>query len=403
MNDGVCDCCDGSDEYSGRIACANTCLETGRAAREELSAQAKAHEAGLAARDAMVVAARESGDRTRRELADLEAPLAQKEAALAVLAERKAVAEAAAAAATAAAAAAAAAAKPAEEAPVDLSLSEPAPPAQPESDPSTPAAPVDEAAETEEERGRRIARQWTNDAAAAGPTPEEVGRAKLASVAHHGDTAAAASAEGEGSGLLAKAKRWLSPSSPEEKRRRDAAGEEGEESSSDAEGGDGSELDRLVQEHAAAQREVDELKARKEELTSLVGADGGPDGVYLSLAGQCFELPVDGYTYKMCPFGQASQEPGGTSLGKWAGLSEGGGFSFTGGLGCWNGPARSLSVDVVCGAESAMQKVEEPNRCSYRAVFATPAACTAQLVQESQAAAEAAWAVAGELGAHSEL
>jgi len=401
VNDGVCDCCDGSDEYSGRITCANSCLETGRAAREELSAQAKAHEAGLSARDAMVAEARENGERTRRELAELEAPLAEKEARLAALTERKAVAEAA-------AAAAAAAAKPAvEEVPADLSLAEPA---QPAAQPEHPAAPVDEAAETEEERGRRIARQWTNDADAAGPTPEEVGRAKLASVAHHGDAAAGANApaEGEGSGLLAKAKRWLSPSGAEEKRRRDAAGEEDNSSSEGAAGqegeGGGSELDRLIREHAEAQREVEELKARRDELAALLEEDGGPDGVFLSLAGKCFELPQDQYTYKMCPFAQASQEPGGTSLGKWAGLTSGGGFSFTEGLGCWNGPARSLTVDVVCGADSAMQKVEEPNRCSYRAVFATPAACTQELALASKAAAEAAWAIVGELGGtHSEL
>ena len=31
---GVCDCCDGSDEYSLVVQCANTCVEDGREARE---------------------------------------------------------------------------------------------------------------------------------------------------------------------------------------------------------------------------------------------------------------------------------------------------------------------------------------------------------------------------------
>jgi len=37
------DCCDGSDEWSGRAQCANSCLEVGRAAREQLTAEAAAH------------------------------------------------------------------------------------------------------------------------------------------------------------------------------------------------------------------------------------------------------------------------------------------------------------------------------------------------------------------------
>lgn len=40
VNDGICDCCDGSDE-SGTKSCPNTCEEMGRAAREEAERQAK--------------------------------------------------------------------------------------------------------------------------------------------------------------------------------------------------------------------------------------------------------------------------------------------------------------------------------------------------------------------------
>lgn len=36
VNDGVCDCCDGSDEYALIVACANTCDDDGRQAREAL-------------------------------------------------------------------------------------------------------------------------------------------------------------------------------------------------------------------------------------------------------------------------------------------------------------------------------------------------------------------------------
>ena len=41
VNDGICDCCDGSDEWDSPTECANTCMEMGRAAREEAAAKAK--------------------------------------------------------------------------------------------------------------------------------------------------------------------------------------------------------------------------------------------------------------------------------------------------------------------------------------------------------------------------
>jgi len=46
VNDGICDCCDGHDEYSGKTTCTNTCLEVGKAAREEAARLAELHKAG---------------------------------------------------------------------------------------------------------------------------------------------------------------------------------------------------------------------------------------------------------------------------------------------------------------------------------------------------------------------
>jgi protein kinase C substrate 80K-H len=51
---------------------------------------------------------------------------------------------------------------------------------------------------------------------------------------------------------------------------------------------------------------------------------------------------------------------------------------FTGGATCWNGPARSLTVTLLCGDTEALFKVEEPARCEYVAEMTTPAVCSAQ-------------------------
>ena len=48
---------------------------------------------------------------------------------------------------------------------------------------------------------------------------------------------------------------------------------------------------------------------------------------------------------------------------------------FADGAHCWNGPPRSLTVAVVCGARDELTGVAEPSRCEYRATLATPAAC----------------------------
>jgi Glucosidase II beta subunit-like protein len=156
------------------------------------------------------------------------------------------------------------------------------------------------------------------------------------------------------------------------------------------------ELDALRAEHSAASAELQKLKDRKATLERLLAADTGPDGVFGAFVGQCFSTDVDHYTYKVCPFEGATQDPGSTSLGTWAGFVEGSGYTaaqFSGGLACWNGPARSLRLDMVCGPETMLLKVEEPNRCEYRADFMTPAVCTPEVVAQATARADEALAL----------
>ena len=47
VNDGVCDCCDGTDEHASG-ACANDCIAAGATARAEAAERMKVIEAGLA-------------------------------------------------------------------------------------------------------------------------------------------------------------------------------------------------------------------------------------------------------------------------------------------------------------------------------------------------------------------
>ncbi|KAH9388941.1 hypothetical protein TYRP_008290 [Tyrophagus putrescentiae] len=137
-------------------------------------------------------------------------------------------------------------------------------------------------------------------------------------------------------------------------------------------------------EYNAAEGKFLEVQTKIRELEVLLESDYGPNGEYMALKGQCFELTDNEYIYKLCPFDSASQrsKSGGseTNLGRWGKWS---GpehnryerFLMDGGVQCWNGPVRSVTVHVSCGNENQVTRASEPNRCEYAFDFRTPAAC----------------------------
>lgn len=49
---------------------------------------------------------------------------------------------------------------------------------------------------------------------------------------------------------------------------------------------------------------------------------------------------------------------------------------YGGGARCWNGPERSATVDLECGAENEVIMVTEPSKCEYFLKMRSPAVCT---------------------------
>eukprot|EP00039_Didymoeca_costata_P007689 m.102770 g.102770 ORF g.102770 m.102770 type:complete len:119 (-) comp13784_c0_seq5:1006-1362(-) len=95
------------------------------------------------------------------------------------------------------------------------------------------------------------------------------------------------------------------------------------------------------------------------------------------------------YTYTVCPFGKATQTKksggGDTNLGNFKGFtgkkdkySE---MKFEGGLKCWNGPQRSMTVTLICGGEVAVKDVKEPSMCEYTMTMTTPARCSLDQIE----------------------
>jgi hypothetical protein len=132
-------------------------------------------------------------------------------------------------------------------------------------------------------------------------------------------------------------------------------------------------LEHATSAQSDAQKQLDELSGKQ-------GKDYGPQKAFFPLDGKCINLKQAQYSYDVCPYGNAKQDH--TSLGNFAGFDNNYTIMrFTEGQTCWNGPARTLTVTLVCGAEEILSKVDEPSKCEYTAILATPAACDDKFAQ----------------------
>ena len=137
------------------------------------------------------------------------------------------------------------------------------------------------------------------------------------------------------------------------------------------------------------EREIKDAGGDNEVAEYSVEKKYGRDGEFRILKDKCFKKTVQGYAYEMCFFKNAKQDH--VRLGSWDdevwtanGFKiEGDGAEtssvikakFTGGQRCWNGPARSLSVEFECYQEDQILDVTEPSVCEYTMKFGTPAVC----------------------------
>ncbi|CAE6424202.1 unnamed protein product [Rhizoctonia solani] len=134
-----------------------------------------------------------------------------------------------------------------------------------------------------------------------------------------------------------------------------------------------------------------ELKDSEDALAKLeTGGHFGKDGEWKKLDGVCLEKDTGEYTYSVCLFGSATQKSnkdhGSHSLGRFSGWNDKEGVvagsyeyytrqHYTGGARCWNGPERSVILDLTCGTENMIQTIAEPEKCVYLLTGTSPALC----------------------------
>eukprot|EP00049_Salpingoeca_infusionum_P010984 m.189777 g.189777 ORF g.189777 m.189777 type:complete len:471 (+) comp14800_c1_seq1:62-1474(+) len=361
VNDGVCDCCDGSDEYNNLVTCENTCDEMGRQARLEAEEKLRTQRAGYSEKLNMIARASELRLTKQSRLDELEPLVAEKQQAVDDLKARK----------------------------EELEVPE-----------REAKSQFDEAWNGKVASQLKNVQQWlfgVLDAdGSASVTREELQQNLVLDA--DGDGAVSDEElldlldfDGDGSlsdeesvltfdsfvdelhsEIIAKFAEHDGYEKPLEEADKPSYPEDVQAAIDAAEGA------RSDLRHAEAA--LRDITNERDTLVEQLGYDAGASSEYFGLLGQCFEYIDREYKYKICPFDKATQEPkkGGrsTSLGKWNGFAdEYAKMSFTNGEKCWNGPARSMSVTVVCGSESALLDVQEPNRCEYTTTLTSPAAC----------------------------
>ncbi|GAA0174068.1 protein-binding activity modulator [Lithospermum erythrorhizon] len=146
-----------------------------------------------------------------------------------------------------------------------------------------------------------------------------------------------------------------------------------------------SEAEHVRKEYDESSTKLSKMQSRISSLTKKLKQDFGPDKQFHSFYGQCFEIKQNKYVYKICPFKEASQVEGysTTRLGTWDKFEESyRAMQFSNGDKCWNGPDRSLKVKLRCGLKNEVSDVDEPSRCEYLALLATPAVCHEDKLKE---------------------
>ncbi|RDY14840.1 Glucosidase 2 subunit beta, partial [Mucuna pruriens] len=148
-----------------------------------------------------------------------------------------------------------------------------------------------------------------------------------------------------------------------------------------------SDAARVRKEYDESSAKLSKLQSRISSLTQKLKHDFGPAKEFYSFCDHCFESKENKYTYKVCPYKQASQEEGSstTRLGRWDKFEDSYKVMvFSNGDKCWNGPDRSLKVRLKCGLKNEITDVDEPSRCEYVAVLSTPALCQEEKLKELQ-------------------
>lgn len=97
------------------------------------------------------------------------------------------------------------------------------------------------------------------------------------------------------------------------------------------------------------------------------------DYALLGIVDECISENVDKYKYEICFMKTIKQDS--VLMGNYDHRENNNIYYYLHGEKCWNGPERSVKVEVVCGIENKILNVAEPSTCIYEMKFQTPVIC----------------------------
>ncbi|WRT63265.1 uncharacterized protein IL334_000168 [Kwoniella shivajii] len=125
-----------------------------------------------------------------------------------------------------------------------------------------------------------------------------------------------------------------------------------------------------------------------EETLEKMDKEYGPQAEWKKLDGVCVDKVAGDYTYELCFFGKATQRSNKDSSSnhmgtffEWNSAADQGSLPYyskqlyKNGAKCWNGPNRSVLVDLSCGTQNVLLSISEPEKCEYRFKVTSPALC----------------------------
>ncbi|AIN99210.1 hypothetical protein LPMP_260970 [Leishmania panamensis] len=384
VNDGICDCCDGSDEAETPVLCANRCAEVAKELMVQRHTEQESNRKSAERKAEMRIAAQRRREEVASDLAALEAQHAKMVSRLAVLEERKIAAEKEENA-------------PLAELPMKAN----------ESDVSH--------VENEFADDATFCIQWreTDDCIPNGSRLSNMDKECFSVI----DSGSSGYCE-----CWANFRRDESDEAPKAGLEREAKGDEVEMHMNiitynfscghptltcmyvcahNGEVGvdEGHEKVQhfstltVAEEYYIIKDDLDGLETRiKDAKKRLSPPTITTEELLLTLEGMEFNLDNNEHTYKIIMFDRIEQcdlEKVSYSilLGKWNSFAESTYSTWTkdtrdfsrmiydDGLECWNSGSRRVEVHLVCGPENKLVMVEEPSFCKYSMMFETPAIC----------------------------